>query len=244
MRAYRFGIVALAFTCLTTLPPTAQQAKPQTAQQVFSRMAQVMGLEKAAKVRTVQMAGTVEYTLEGLRGRIEVFIKSPNKMLVKTTIEGVGEFVSAYNGKVGWEKDPRSGVREARGERLTQMRESAREGAGNDVRKLIRNATLVGKETIDGREAFVIEGATALGGPITVYIDAQRYVPIRIDKESLTPQGKMDTVTYYSDYRKVDGIMYPFTMRRTADGLEMQVKVTRVKHNAPISDAIFQKPKR
>jgi hypothetical protein len=42
----------------------------------------------------------------------------------------------------------------------------------------------------------------------------------------------------------VDGIMYPFTMRRTADGLEMQVKVTRVKHNAPISDAIFQKPKR
>jgi outer membrane lipoprotein-sorting protein len=163
MRAYRFGIVALAFTCLTTLPPTAQQAEPQTAQQVFSRMAQVMGLEKAAKVRTVQMASTVEYTLQGLRGRIEVFIKSPNKMLVKTTIEGVGEFVSAYNGKVGWEKDPRSGVREARGERLTQMRESAREGAGNDVRKLIRNATLVGNETIDGREAFVIEGTTALG---------------------------------------------------------------------------------
>lgn len=90
-KTLRCGIVVLGVVCLTVLQPIAQQARPQNAQQVLARMAQAMGLAQAAKIRTVQMSGTISYPAQGMQGRYEAFYKSPNKTLIRVTIQGLGE---------------------------------------------------------------------------------------------------------------------------------------------------------
>jgi hypothetical protein len=243
MRTLRFGMLVFGVACLTALQPIAQQARPQNAQQVLDRMAQAMGLANAAKIRTVQMTGTISYPAQGLQGRYEVLYKAPNKTLFKATIQGVGEIQQGFDGKVGWEKNPMTGLRELQGAELAQMRWSAESGASNDLRKTLRNPKLVGQEKVGNRNAFVITAQTTAGVPIKVYIDAQRYLPLRMDMEAATPQGKLNIATFLEDYRRVDGIMYPFTTRQSTAGIEAVVKTERIRHNVPIDDAIFRKPK-
>ena len=243
MRTLRFGMLVFGVACLTALQPVAQQAKPQNAQQVLDRMAQAMGLANAAKIRTVQMTGTISYPAQGIQGRYEALYKAPNKTLIKLNIQGLGEVQQGYDGKVGWEKNPMTGLRELQGAELAQMRQSAQMGASNDLRKTLRNPKLAGQEKVGNRNAFVITAQTTAGVPIKVYIDAQRYLPLRMDMEAATPQGKLNIATFLEDYRRVDGIMYPFTTRQSTAGIEAVVKTERIRHNVPIDDAIFRKPK-
>lgn len=37
--------------------------------------------------------------------------------------------------------------------------------------------------------------------------------------------------------------MYPFVMRQSSAGIEAVLKLERVRHNIPIDDSIFRKPK-
>jgi outer membrane lipoprotein-sorting protein len=242
-RTLRFGILVLGVACLTALQPIAQQARPQNAQQVLDRMAQAMGLANAAKIRTVQMTGTISYPAQGLQGRYEASYKSPNKFLLKVNIQGLGEIQQGFDGKVGWEKSPMTGLRELQGAELAQMRQSAQMGANNDLRKTLRNPKLTGQEKVGNRNAFVITAQSTTGAPIKVFVDAQRYLPLRMDMEIATPQGKLNTTTFLEDYRRVDGVMYPFTIRQSTVGIEAVMKVERVRHNVAINDAVFRKPK-
>ncbi|MDW8356252.1 MAG: hypothetical protein RMK57_17265, partial [Bryobacterales bacterium] len=71
----------------------------------------------------------------------------------------------------------------------------------------------------------------------------QRYLLLRMDIQAATPQGSINVATFFDDYRKVDRIMYAFTTRQLASGVESVIRVERVRHNTPIDDAIFRKPK-
>ena len=243
MGTLRFGILVLGVACLTVLQPIAQQARPQNAQQVLDRAAQAMGLANAAKIRTVQMTGTISYPAQGMQGRYEAFYKAPNKTLLKATIQGIGEIQQGFDGKVGWEKSPITGLRELKDAELAQMRWSAEMGASNDLRKTLRNPRLIGQEKVGNRDTFVITAQTTVGTSIKVYIDMQRYLTLRMDMEIATPQGKLNTSTFLENYRRVDGIMYPFTIRQSTAGIEAVMRIERVRHNVPLSDAIFRKPK-
>jgi hypothetical protein len=81
MRTLRFGMLVLGVACLTALQPIAQQARPQNAQQVLDRMAQAMGLANAAKIRTVQVTGTVSYPAQGIQGRYRSLLQVAQQIL-------------------------------------------------------------------------------------------------------------------------------------------------------------------
>jgi hypothetical protein len=155
----------------------------------------------------------------------------------------VGEILQGYDGKIGWEKNPMTGLRELQGAELAQLRWSAETGASNDLRKSLRNPKLVGREKVGNRETFVLTAQTTAGSPLKIYIDTQRYLPLRMDLEVATPQGKLNIVFRFEDYRRIDGVMYAFTTRQSIAGIEAVQKIERVRHNVPIDDAIFRKPK-
>ncbi|OYT71642.1 MAG: hypothetical protein CFK49_10105 [Armatimonadetes bacterium JP3_11] len=243
MKTMRFWTLMVGMISLLALQPTAQQAKPQNAQQVLDRMAQAMGTAQATKFRTIQVAGTIQYPAQGLQGRFEAFYQTPNKYLLKVTLQGIGEIQQGYDGKVGWEKSPLTGLRQLQGAELEQIRQSATMGANNDVRKTLRNPRLQGQEKVGSRDTFVITAQSPTGAPVKLFIDTQRYLPLRMDMEVATPQGKLNTSTLFEDYRKVDGVMYAFTTRQRTANIEAVVKIERVRHNASISDSVFRMPK-
>jgi hypothetical protein len=243
IKPLRFGTLMLGVACSLMLQPMAQRARPQNAQQILDRMAQAMGAEQAARIRTVQITGTIVYPAQGLQGRFEAYYKSPNKFFTKITLQGVGELLQGYDGKIGWEKTPIKGLRELKGAELEQIRQGVQFGVGNDLRKQIRNPKMVGQAKVGDRNAFVIGARFVTGGAVKAYIDTQRYLLLRMDMEVATPQGRLNVSSYFEDYRRIDGIMYPFTTRQSTAGVEAVQKLERVRHDVPIDDALFRKPK-
>ncbi|MFN3689318.1 MAG: hypothetical protein ACK4UU_00150 [Fimbriimonadales bacterium] len=243
IRMGRFWVLIFGVFSLLAFQPMAQQAKPRTAQQVLERMAQATGAAQATKIRTAHLTGNIQYPAQGIQGRYEAFYKAPNKILTKITVQGIGEILQGYDGKVGWEKNPLIGLRELSGAELEQLRISAESGAQNDIRKIVRNPKLEGQTKVGNRNAYVVTGQTHAGAPIKIYIDSQRYLVLRIDMQVATPQGSLNTAMFFEDYRKVEGVMYPFTIRQSASGIEAVLRMERVRHNIRLDDSLFRKPK-
>jgi hypothetical protein len=132
-----------------------------------------MGVANAAKIRTVQVTGTVSYPAQGLQGRLEAYYKSPNKFFAKITLQGVGEILQGYDGKIGWAKNPMTGLRELQGAELAQLRWSAETGASNDLRKALRNPKT--RRTREGRQPRDLRADSANNGRQP----PQNYISIR-----------------------------------------------------------------
>ncbi len=88
----------------------------------------------------------------------------------------------------------------------------------------------------------MIEADPGDGSLRRMYLDAETGLLLRNDIERDTPLGRATSESYVSDYREVDGVRFPFTVRQVNPNLTFVVKLTEVKHNMPVDDAAFAKP--
>jgi outer membrane lipoprotein-sorting protein len=117
-----------------------------------------------------------------------------------------------------------------------------------DDRKLteIYDAVVVGTETIDGRETYILE-LTAKVSDVSyfkrkMWIDTERYVPLR--EELYARSGQLLKRTTLSDVENLGGRWFPTRivykdMLKQGDGTEF--KMTSIKFNQQIPDYIFTK---
>ncbi len=97
-----------------------------------------------------------------------------------------------------------------------------------------------GSGKTEEREALVLE-APRNGSPRRFYFDLSNGLLLRTEEWNAT--GKMTEAVEYQDYREVDGVKVTFTFHIIQD-MHFTIKFTEVKHNVPIDDAIFVKPKK
>ncbi len=108
------------------------------------------------------------------------------------------------------------------------------------------SAEVTGKETIDGRETWVLE-LTAKKEDVTyhsrkIWIDTERYVPLKEDL--FAKAGKLLKRTELKDIQKTDGRWFPFTvifkdMLKEGDGTEF--KINNIVFNQDIPEHLFTK---
>src|SRR5690349_17380240 len=90
---------ALAETSATKAAST--NALPH-AQEILSKFVKEIGGTAAfAKVDSQHMTGKCEMAAQGITGKLEVFAKRPDKLVIKISIPGVGDILQGFDGKVG-----------------------------------------------------------------------------------------------------------------------------------------------
>lgn len=110
----------------------------------------------------------------------------------------------------------------------------------------------LGKETIDGTEAFKVKLTKK---PITVdgkltdnitfyYFDAENYVPIMTESEvKVGPNKGIIAQSKMSDYQDVNGYLFPFSLAEGAKGGQMQgITITAIEVNPKVDEASFKFP--
>ena len=97
-----------------------------------------------------------------------------------------------------------------------------------------------GSGKVEEREALVLE-APRNGSPRRFYFDAANGLLLRT--EEWNAAGKMTEAVEYQDYREVDGVKVAFIIHIVQDA-HFTIKLSEVKHNVPIDDATFVKPKK
>jgi hypothetical protein len=94
-----------------------------------------------------------------------------------------------------------------------------------------------GKDEVDGHAVYVVRGATPDGRRASLYFDVESGLLVRQIVLNPTVIGADPEQTDYSDYRAVDGVKVPFTVKSTYlddNHLGTTRKLTEVRNNPPM----------
>jgi len=248
--------LTIVFALMATLSVAAQEkkadapkpdAKPAAAlpsvDEILDKYVKAIGGKEAnEKITSRFMKGTFEMPAMSMTGTTEAYAQAPNKSAMITDIGGFGKVQQTFDGKAAWEANPMTGIRELAGVELATMKREADFYAELNYKKNYSKLEVKGKEKTGDSEAYVIVATPSEGKPEKLYFDVKSGLLVRRDSERQTEQGEMATETYYEDYKDVDGVKVPFTLKITNPQFSFVVKMTEVKTNVKIEDAKFAKP--
>lgn len=97
---------------------------------------------------------------------------------------------------------------------------------------------LVGKEKVDGKDAYHLKVTTKDGSVMEEYVDATTYM---ISKISMPVNGQTGELMF-SNYKDVDGIKFANTMEMASPQGMLTFTTEKVSVNGKLDDALFKKP--
>jgi hypothetical protein len=210
--------------------------------EALDRYTEALGGKATVESVTTRVAkGSLEMPDVGTVGTIETYAKAPNKILMVMNLSGL-EARTGFNGSVGWVQEFGITLRRVEGAELAAMKRDADFYREVKLKDLFSKMTFAGKTTVDGHDTYVIEAIPPEGGSEKWYFDTQTGLMIRSEAERAAEQGFNSIQTSFEQYRKVDGINLPFTLRQTLTGGKLIIRLNQVTHNVPINDALFNVP--
>lgn len=229
---------------LIALPLVAQD---MTADQVIAKNIEARGgMAKLKAVNTVKASGKMMVG-PGIEAPVTIYQRRPDQMRMEVTVQGL-TLVQAYDGKTGWAIMPFQGKKDA--EQMTaddvkEVKEQAdMDGALVDYKTKGHKVELLGKEKIEGSDAYKLKLNRANGNIETIYIDADSFLEVKTEGKRMVRGTETETDTNIGDYKEVNGLMLPFSVDSGAKGQPQRQKIVVEKYefNVPVDAAIFVMP--
>ena len=239
-----------------TQPESSRKAR---AKRVFDRYVLALGGEGPyAKISSRSLKGKFEYrgssqTTSGsyeaqeAEGTVEIYWKAPNR--VAEVLLGRPLAVRRrYNGKDAWGFHPQAGIRKISPAEITEI---IRNGALYQPIALSDYYTQLSYDSrrrVDGPEVDIIDATTKENRVERFYFDSSTGLPVRLDLWEEGPEGRRIVGEsylahyYLGDYRNVDGIQIPFSIRRVRPHSTLIFTFAEVKQNMPLDDSMFEAP--
>ena len=165
----------------------------------------------------------------------------------ETEVQGM-KIVQAIDGNTGWMINPMMGQTTAQAlpeEAVASMvAQLDLTGMYKYAEKGIK-AELVGQESIEGDPAYVVRLTLPNGGQVTNYISKDSHYIIRTVVKVTAEGQEIETKVSQSNFKKVNGIVYPFTSQIETPAMPGAVTmlVKNIEVNGTINEAIFAMPK-
>ena len=210
--------------------------------EVVNKMVQAAGGAAALNAVTSRVVkGSLDVVGVSRGGTFELYTVAPNKSLsiiqpAPTEMTRVG-----YNGQIGWMQTP-AGVRVLKGAELDAVQNDSDFYAILNLRKRYTKFTLSGKSKIGYREVYVLDLQPASGPADRLFIDAETYLPVRMNTVRMHKGTPTPVEIYYDDWRDVNGLKLPYVITHSFQKRTMTFNVTEIKNNAPIDAKLFEKP--
>lgn len=222
--------------------PSLLQAAPTAEDLIKEHMKALGGADAYKKIKTRQMKGVIDIPMQGISAEMVIMSKAPDKQRTEIDIPGMGKVVEGCDGKTAWSQNPWTGLMDKTGAQLKQAQQQAE--FYRDIELLTRYTgwTLKGKETIDGKSTDVLEGKTKEGTVDTLFLDEKTHLLVQLKAEVESEQGRMTVVSKLSDYRDVDGIKMPHSIKIEAGPGGFNMTVKEIKHGLALDDKLFSKP--
>ena len=221
----------------------AKAVRMPTANQIIKKYVQALGGKAAIqKINSRVTKGSLEIPAVGVSGTLEIYEKSPNKAITIATIAGVGTMQESFDGRVAWSNNPMTGLRDKSGVELANAKLEAELYKPLKLQQLYPAMKVIGKEKVGEKDAYVVEAKPKEGSVEKWFFDVQTGLLIRTDTTQESPEGRIPTEIYIDEYKEVDGVKVPVTLRISTPMYVMNLKAAEVKHNVPIEDTKFTKP--
>jgi hypothetical protein len=234
--------LAAAMTSGLAAPQTPAAPTLDTVDQVLDRYVKAVGGAALQKVTSLTARGTLEITELSMKGSVEIHQKAPNKTLQIVTLDQMGVQREGFDGTIGWAQDPQNGVREKSGVELAEARRAAMFPRELRLKEQYPKMAVTGRETVGARDAFIVTATPAEGEPLRMYFDVQSGLLVRQIATRHGPAGPTQVDVAFEDYRAVDGVQRAHVIRQVAPQFTAVIRISEIRHNVAIDDAIFRKP--
>ena len=228
-------------------PAPTETTLPSAEQILAKYVAAVGGKDAATKFKTTVMKGTIERA-EGRNAdeslltrerQLEVTLKEPGKYLIMwATVQGA--ISASLNADAGWLKTA-AGLRKLGGRDLEGLRRAAIYYAAIKVVEQPAQMRVIGTEKIGDRDAYVLAHVLNQDTTIRFFFDTQTGLLLRELTTTRTMLAPLPDQVDFEDYRDVDGVKLPFTIR-TSDAAPYSTatrRFTEIKHNVAVDDNVF-----
>jgi hypothetical protein len=210
--------------------------------QIFERYTQAVGGQEAIdRITSYRTKGNFE--LAGVRGKLEVWGKNPNKNLTVIEFPRLGTLKKGFDGESRWVQTPAGTVSDSNEQEIAEVERDAEIYRAGKIKSLYESVKLESKARLSGRDVYVIEGDQAKGPAEKMFFDVENGLLVRWDMARRNPKrGTVFVKVHLSDYREVDGVKVPFKVRFGFESFSFTINVDELQHNVAIDDAIFKKP--
>jgi len=225
----------------------ASLASAQTAEDIVAKyVAARGGMEKLKAVKTMRMSGTMTAG-PGFEAPITLEMKRPKSTRMEFTLQGLTG-IQAYDGTTAWAVMPFQGKKDPEAlpaEQAKIMDDQADfDGQLVDYKEKGNTVELVGKEPVEGTDAYKLKVTNKSGDVRYYFLDAEYFLEIRTEASRTIRGTQMDFESSIGDYKEVGGLMFPHSIQSGPKGSAQKQKLTisKIELNPEIDDARFKMP--
>lgn len=202
-----------------------------TANEVISRFINATG--GAAKLMAVKdMTTKMSMTMQGMKIEILSRQKAPNKACIETMMGGKIISKQVFNGTKGKVKSP-MGEQELKPEEVEEMKISSMLNGELYYEKMGIGLEVAGVEEVNGSPAWKLKLKYPSGKTSTEYYDQKTGYKVKT-------VGQAGQITFLEDYRDVDGVKIPFSVKQVMGPQTIELKVEKVDIGNGIEDSVFE----
>lgn len=220
-------LVLAASVVLAPSVCVAQQVP--SANEIFARHVEAIGGKDAVmQVSSIQTTGKVEVPGTGIAGTMEAFY-APNRSVTRTTIPGVGEIATGFDGSVAWEVNPMQGPRIKSEKETAAMKEDA-----NFYSNILyasdryQSAETVGVIQFGGESAWQVNTVLKSGRTVNEYFSVETGLHVGSQTTQVSNAGSVNVVSVESNYRQFGALKRPTRSEVTTGARKMVVTVDDV----------------
>lgn len=222
-------------------------APAQTLEEIVAKNTEARGgLAKIKAIQSARMTGTMTMG-QGLEASTVIEFKRPKMIRQEFTFQGMTG-ITAYDGKSGWQVMPFMGKKDPEplsADDLKEMEDQADvEGDLIDWKEKGSKVELLGKDKVEGTDAWKLRVTLKNGTVKTLWLDTDSFLEIREESKRKVQGNEVEFVTTLGDYKEVGGLMVPFSFQttpKTGSGSQT-ISIKTVEFNIPVDAAKFRMP--
>ncbi len=199
------------------------------------------GLDKLKALQSVKMTGTL--AMGEMQAPFVMYGARPNKLRIEFQVMGMTG-LQGYDGTTAWMLMPFMGQKNAEAMPPDQARAVADQadfdGPLVDWEAKGNKVELLGKEAVDGTDAYKLKVTTHSGDVRTIYLDAEAYLQIKESVTRTVREKEMTSNSAMSDYKEVSGVLFPFAMENSSPGAPGSQKLVFEKIDTNIDTGAVQ----
>lgn len=196
----------------------------------------VGGADKLRSITDQVMKMSTE--MQGMTIELVSSWKAPGKILVTTGMGGNIMQKQVFDGERG-QVEAMGQKMELSGKQLEDMKIQAILFPELEYKSLGFELKLAEIEDIDGKPAYKVQISSPQGTSKSEFFDVASGLKVRSVASQETQMGPMTVTSSYGDYREVDGIKFPFSLKQQVGPQALDLKVGSIEMNKGVSDDLF-----
>jgi hypothetical protein len=205
------------------------------------------GLEALRAVQTVQLTGRLIIADGAFEYSFKEVLKRPDQVREEFSAQGLTG-IQVWDGTGGWQIMPFAGrkdpERTARDDNKGLMDDADFDGPL--VNAAAKGATLeyLGTEDVDGTEAHKVKVTQKDGDTLTVFLDPDHFLIIRILYQHTVRGAVTPFETDFGNYERIGGVLIPFLYESGNQGVPrtQRIVIDKAEVNVPADGSLFAFP--